>query len=150
MPKKHGYTKRGFVPRIYTVWLNMIRRCTRPNHKAFKDYGGRGITVCDRWMEFKNFVEDVGEPLPGMSIERKDNSLGYCPENVRWATRKDQSRNRRSNRVFTINGMTACITDLCIHLKIPYSRVRTRLDRGWPPESAFLEPWCQGSKKFKQ
>lgn len=80
----------------YSAWLHMVARCTRPHHYAWKDYGGRGITVCDRWLCFESFVDDIGErPGPGYSIDRINNDDGYHPLNCRWVTWSEQARNRR-------------------------------------------------------
>ena len=81
----------------YRAWLGMVSRCTRPTHKAWADYGGRGIIVCARWLEnFAAFVDDIGErPSAKHSIDRRDNDLGYSPDNCKWATSSEQARNRR-------------------------------------------------------
>lgn len=79
----------------YKIWASMLQRCNNPKNKAFKHYGGRGISVCERWKDFKNFLKDMGEKPAGYSIERIDNDGDYCQENCEWATRSKQQWNTR-------------------------------------------------------
>ncbi len=89
-------TKRAEQP-LYKVWVNMKQRCTNPKNPKFKDYGGRGIQVCERWNNFNNFEADMSERPDGCSLDRKDNDGNYEPLNCRWATAKQQRANQRIN-----------------------------------------------------
>ena len=94
----HGHTIGGVSGRptkVYSVWISMVARCSNPNLKDYKDYGGRGITVCERWLKFENFLEDMGEPPPGLSIDRLDNDAGYSKGNCAWRTLGQQAKNKR-------------------------------------------------------
>jgi hypothetical protein len=84
---------------LYSTWFNMKQRCMNPNHKFYKNYGGRGIKVCDRWIKsFSNFLLDMGEKTEGMTLDRKNNDGNYEPSNCKWATRTEQSNNRRNTK----------------------------------------------------
>ena len=126
----------------HRVWRNMIRRCTNQKAAAYADYGGRGITVCDRWLaSFENFLADMGrKPSPDLEIERIDNDGGYDPGNCRWATRKENSRNRRSNRMITLDGQTKALAAWCEESGLPRDTVRKRLEAGWEPQLALSTP----------
>lgn len=95
----------------YNTWQSMKKRCLNPNHKAYDYYGGRGITVCDSWINsFPNFYNDMGsKPNKDSSLDRIDNEKGYFKENCRWASKKTQTRNQRNNRNLTIDGETKTI-----------------------------------------
>ena len=101
---KHGMTRNGKHHPYYNAWGTMIQRCTNPKATGYSYYGGRGITVCDRWLNsFKNFLDDMGsKPTSSHTLDRIDNNEGYFPANCRWATRKEQSNNRRNNTTLGI------------------------------------------------
>lgn len=136
--KKHGFTIGKRHPLIGT-WSAMINRTENPNYAQFKHYGGRGISVCERWRNsFVNFLEDMGDrPSPRHSLDRIDNNGHYCKENCRWATREQQSNNRRSNVYLTVNGETKSLVEWSRIYNIPRQYVTTRLHLGWSPENAL-------------
>ncbi len=133
----HGHTKGRYPSPTYYSWVSMWQRCTNPNNKHFKDYGGRGIKICERWRQFGTFLEDMGVRPTGLTIERIENAKGYEPGNCAWETQKVQSRNKRTNRIYTVAGITGCILELCEHFGISFSTVSWRLRRNWSPEHAF-------------
>lgn len=116
----------------YRIWSLMRSRCENKNTHAFHLYGGRGISVCSRWLEFENFYSDMGErPSKNHSIDRYPNKNGnYEPSNCRWATWKEQQRNRCDNRIFTFNGVTASLAELCEINGCRYGTVHARIQKG--------------------
>jgi hypothetical protein len=95
---RHGHFAGGKPSPTYSSWSAMLQRCTNPESESYADYGGRGITVCERWLRFENFLADVGNRPDGTTLDRIDNDRGYEPDNVRWATRAVQNANQRRNR----------------------------------------------------
>lgn len=100
---KHGMTRKGEKkPTSYYAWSGMKDRCTNSNSSDWKYYGGRGISFCPEWMHYENFLQDMGEPPAGMTLDRVNNDKGYSKENCRWATRKQQANNRRIRKTAVI------------------------------------------------
>lgn len=126
----------------YGVWVGMRDRCCRPSNKYFANYGGRGITVCERWREdFAAFLADMGaRPSEAHSIDRIDNNAGYSPENCRWATRHEQTRNTRRTRLIAFRGETLCLLDWAARIGIAREVIAGRLNRGWSVERALTAP----------
>lgn len=128
-------------PKAYSVWLTMIARCHKPGASGYETYGARGIYVCARWREsVHNFIADMGDPPSGMSIDRIDNDGPYSPENCRWATNDVQCRNRRTNRMMTLDGRTQCLSDWARELGIKQVTLSARLRNGWSHERALTTP----------
>ena len=121
----------------YRKWASMKQRCLNPSDKRYHDYGGRGITICKRWLKFENFYEDMGDAPEGKSLDRIDNDKGYSPDNCRWATYSEQQRNSRNNIVVTYRGETKPLIDWAEQLNIKYSCLAARIKRGWPVERAM-------------
>lgn len=130
-------TKHGMCNSLtYTSWQHMKRRCCNPTHNAYCRYGGRGIKICERWLNsFENFLEDMGErPSRRHSIDRINNDGDYCPENCRWATYKQQLRNTHRKVVLTVNGRTLCVAEWAEKTGLPYMTIYQRMLRGWDAE----------------
>ena len=102
----------------------MIQRCNNPKTPNYKNYGGRGITVCSEWTDFTQFLKDMGEKPQGYSIERKNNNSGYCPENCIWASKKEQANNRRGNIYVQVNGVKYTVAQFADHLYEKLQRMR--------------------------
>jgi hypothetical protein len=116
----------------------MKARCFYQTNKAYKNYGGRGITVCSEWLSsFETFYSDMGERPKGTSLDRIDNSKGYSKENCRWATIKQQQRNQRSNRLEFYKGKLRCIAEIAEILGVHQNKLHGRLRYGWTLERAI-------------
>lgn len=133
--KIHGYSKNS----MYHRYRAMIRRCYDPLHKEFHNYGGRGIKVCDRWLKsVENYMEDMGEaPFYMASIDRIDNDGDYFKENCHWATKKEQTINRRVTKIIEINGESMCLADWSRKLGCTKTAIYSRLRRGWTIEESI-------------
>jgi hypothetical protein len=126
---------------LFQTWRSMVRRCHDPKFRHYKNYGARGIRVCDVWRRsFWQFVTDVGQRPAGRSLDREDNNGPYSPGNVKWATREEQGRNTRFNRLLTVNGVTKTLQEWSNETGRPKSTLFNRIRRGWTGEEAVLTP----------
>jgi hypothetical protein len=161
--KKHGDAMRGAVAPEYACWHGMVRRCTNPKDAAYPYYGGRGICVCSRWLHgegalsgYECFLADMGrKPAPDTSIDRIDNELGYSPENCRWASKKQQSRNRRGRRMVNHDGTAMSLAEAADIVGLPRRIIEDRLRLGWPEQDALNTPIMpafggKGAARFKR
>ncbi len=133
----HRATHRMTRSKIYRTWASMLSRCNNRNVPGYKNYGARGIKVCDRWLSFDNFYADMGNAPKDMTLDRIDNDGGYSPENCRWATRSEQSRNRRiakNAKILVIDGKKRLVIDVAAEYGINRSTLRSRISRGWTVE----------------
>ena len=124
------------------IYRNMIMRCHNPKHRQYPDYGARGIVVCDRWREsFDAFVSDIG-PRPSAlhSIDRRNNDGPYSPDNVRWATKKEQARNTRRTRYVVIDGVCMTLAECCENHGVRISVASDRIRDGWDAARAATQP----------
>ena len=125
----HGLT----LTPAYKSWQQIKQRCLNKKNKRYKDYGGRGITICGRWLNsFENFHEDMGDKAEGLSIERIDNSKGYYKENCKWATPREQANNRQTSRIIKYNGLSLTVAQWSGKLNINERTLRGRLRNGFP------------------
>jgi hypothetical protein len=145
----HGCSNRKarLLAAEYNTWANMKARCLRSTHPQYDKYGGRGIKVCDRWLEpdgrgFMNFLEDMGpKPSTKHSIDRIDVNGHYEPSNCRWATDKEQANNKTKSQLFYVNGYWKTLSEWCTYLNLPYNTVRSRVKKlGWTVEDALTTP----------
>ncbi len=140
-PKRvpHGHATNGISP-TYHSWAGMTARCTNEGHRNYALYGGRGITVCDRWLSFPNFLADMGEKPRGLSLDRIDGNGNYEPSNCRWATATEQARNRSNTRTLTLNGETRPLAEWAERTGIHPATLSDRVHHGWTDERALTEP----------
>ncbi len=135
----------------YLAYRNMLSRCLKENNPQYSDYGGRGITVCSRWIEsFDSFLVDMGrKPAKDLTLERKNNNLGYSKENCIWASRHAQTRNERRNVNVTFNGETMCLEDWARRLGMSRQVLEYRIKR-WGVEKALTIPLGQRGGRYRQ
>lgn len=136
--RRHGQNTKNNL--TYRSWASMRQRCNNPKNKAWPNYGGRGISICDRWNHsdgFISFLADMGERKKGTSLERINVNGNYEPSNCKWATTKEQGQNKRSTVYLTYKGATATLTQWADRLDIDPSRITGRLHRGWSVERAL-------------
>jgi hypothetical protein len=143
--RTHGHSAGGKQTTEYMIWKAMLERCRNPHNHNYHRYGGRGITVCKRWLKFENFLSDMGPRPAGKSLDRKKNHLGYTPGNCKWSTQREQMRNTRSNRMLTAFGKTQPMVVWAEQLGMNGDAIYDRLRDGWSVERAVSQP-RRGSK----
>ena len=139
----HGMSKTS----TYKSWEAMIQRCSNASLKSYKNYGGRGISVCYEWTKFEKFYADMGIKPNGCSIDRIDVNGNYDQLNCRWSTMKQQNRNRRNNRLIEFNGETMCVNEWAESLGINKRTLLNRLTNGWEIKKALTHPVRQLTSK---
>lgn len=150
----HGLSRIGGTHPLYQTWANMISRCTNPRAKPWPNYGGRGIKVCDRWrgrFGFENFLADMGPRPRGHELDRyPDNDGNYEPGNCRWATRKQNIRNQRTNRRVAYLGQIRTIAEVSEMTGKPRGLLYARLRSGWDVESAISTPATKRKPHYRR
>lgn len=148
----HGLTRVGKVDRLFSIWRKVVQRCDPDSsYPHLKNYAHRGIDICDQWLDYETFAKwayDNGYS-DELSIDRIDNDGNYEPDNCRWTDAKTQARNRRSNRMVTINGVTKCLIEWTEQYDINYGTVKSRLNAGWDSKEALETRPYQRRKKVK-
>lgn len=136
--KKHGMCN----SRLYTIWSLMKERCFNPKRKEYVNYGGRGISVCEEWLDSSKFIEWAlnNGYSENLTIDRIDNNGDYCPDNCRWITKKEQMNNRRNNHYIIYKGCKKTISQMAEENGLSYSQLSKRLKLGWSIERAISEP----------
>lgn len=142
---KHGKTNTY----IYHIWSSMTQRCTNPNNKSYYLYGARGITICDRWKQFENFFNDMGErPTNKHQIERINNNQGYYQSNCKWATPEEQGSNKRNNHMISFRDKTQCVSKWSRDTGIHEQTLWRRIKLGWSTKKLLTtKPRKQNTKK---
>ena len=138
---KHGH----YNDRFYHTWWSMMQRCYNPEHHNYKNYGARGIEVCEEWKNVHNFIEWAHATYPQtnqkLSLDRINSNSSYIPENCRWTSQKAQVNNRRNTTMCEMNGVTKSLSEWCAEYQMPLSVVSSRIRvMGWPVEKALTTP----------
>lgn len=154
---KHGMARAGKkrAPE-YSIWSEMIQRCINPKNKRYRDYGARGITVCEEWLQFINFYEDMGKRPPGMTLERIDNDRGYCEDNCEWASCAAQSINKRNNVWIKIDQQEYLLRDALKLMDVSMAGYRYHINTYkispqevfdlWIKQKRLLDEWLEQRK----
>lgn len=139
---KSPYVHGEIHTRLYTIWGNMVNRCTNPNNPAYQRYGGRGIEVCREWMDYLGFSKWAKSNgyNDELTIDRIDNDCGYNPKNCRWVDRYEQANNKRSNRMIEYHGETKTAAEWAKYIGMPYKTFINRVYLGWDIERVFEQP----------
>lgn len=129
---RHGHSTKAVKSPEYVSWMSMKQRCNYPKHKSYKNYGGKGITICRRWNDsFPAFLEDMGPKPDSLStIERKNPDLGYSPDNCLWASKSDQTKNKTNSIFVTVNGQKLSLKQAAIVLGVKYNTAHKRYKMG--------------------
>lgn len=135
--RTHGETRGGRNTREYHIWQCMRARCSNPKNNVWYLYGARGISVCESWNKFENFLADMGRAPSGASIDRKNTLGNYEPDNCRWATAIEQARNTTSNRLIRVGGETRCLSEWAALSSVPVSTAHRWLKSGVSPAEVF-------------
>lgn len=146
----HSYAKEKKQTPEYKSWSGMLQRCTNPKSSRYDRYGGRGITVCERWQRFENFLADMGERPPSHSLDRIDPQGNYEPKNCRWADDFTQQNNRSNNRILTVNGESLTVGQWAKKSGIRLVVICLRLRKGWTSQEAVSRPLRSELKTISQ
>lgn len=136
---------------LYKRWNSIRNRCNNESYKRYKDYGGRGIKMCDEWSDFEVFAkwENENGYEEHLTIDRIDNNGNYCPENCRWVPMSVQAWNKRTTTKVTYNGETLNLHEWSERTGLPHTTIRSRLDRGWSVEDTLTVPWLERTERKK-
>jgi len=138
---KESITTHGFYgTRTYNIWKNMLARCFYEKNIGYKNYGGRGIKVCNRWLKFENFLEDMGKCPGNKTLDRINNNLGYFKKNCRWISHEENNRNKNNNRNYTLNNKTQCLIAWAEEYRMNRKTLEHRLNRGLCIKDALTIP----------